>query len=72
MCLARHACIRQLSKRLARVHIGNMHLGGGNTHGLECVQNRNARVRVSGGVNNNAVKYTVCRLNLIDNIPFVI
>ena len=55
MHLAGHAGVADLAEGLPLGHIADVHLGGGQVHGLQRVQNGNAGVGVGAGVDDDAV-----------------
>ena len=72
MRFARLAGVGNLSERFAGVDVGNVDFDRGDCHRLERVQNRNACVGVSRGVNHNPVKLTVGFLDFVNNVALVV
>lgn len=69
---AGHAGVGNLTELLALLYCRYMHLDGGDSNGLERIENRDARMRVSGGVDNDAAKDAVGLLNHIDKLALVV
>ena len=67
-----HAGVRDLTEGFPLGNIGDMYLHSGNTHCLQCVQNGDRRVGVGGGVDHNAIKITVCGLNLVYQVTLMV
>lgn len=69
---AGHAGVGNLTELLALLHCGYMDLDGGDTNCLERIENRDARMRVSGGVDNDAAEDAVRLLNHIDKLALMV
>ena len=61
-----------LSEFLAGVDIGYVYLDRGNGHCFQCVENRNRGVSVGGGIDDDAVEFSVCLLDFVNYCTFVI
>lgn len=61
-----------LAEVLAGLDSADVDLDGGDGDGLESVQNRHARVRVSCRVDDDAVDLAVCLLDLVDDAALVV
>ncbi len=61
-----------LSEFFPAVRICHMNFYGRYTHGFECVHYGKRRMCIRSGVNDYTVIFTVCCLDLIDKIAFVI
>lgn len=64
--------IADLSEILTRIDIGNMYLAGRNADGLDCVENCDARMGICAGIDDDAVKSLIRRLDIIDEVALVI
>ena len=69
---AGHSGIGNMAEWFAHIHIGQMHLHGGQAHGLERVENRNGGMRVGRGIDDDAVKYAERSLDPIDEHTLVV
>lgn len=66
------ACIAHLTEVLARLDGADVDLDGRDGDGLEGVEDRHARMRVSCRVDDDAVDLAVCLLDLVDDAAFVV
>ena len=64
--------VGDLAEVLALRHVGQMHLDCRNGDGLQRVQNGDARVRVGGGIDDDAVVNAVGGLDLVDQRTLVV
>ena len=69
---AGQAGVAYLAEVLARLDGTDVDLDGGDGDGLEGVQDRHARVRVSRRVDDDAVDLAVCLLDLVDDAALVV
>lgn len=69
---AGQAGVAYLAEVLARLDGTDVDLDGGDGDGLEGVQDRHARVRVSRRVDDDAVNLAVCLLDLVDDAALVV
>ena len=69
---ASRANIADTAEFLSGVDVGDVDLAGGNADRLDRVEDRNARVRVGAGIDDDAVKVAVSRLDVVHEIAFVI
>ena len=64
--------IGEMPEFLARVHIRDVYFYGGDRDCLQRVENGDARVRVGSGIDDDAVKLAVCRLDLVHDRALMI
>ena len=69
---AGQACIAYLAEVLARLYGADVDLDGRDGDGLECVEDRDARVRVGRRVDDDAVDVAVSLLDLVDDTALVV
>lgn len=63
---------RSMAKRLARVHIGEMYLDGGETDAADRVPQRDAVVRQRAGIDDHPVHFFDVFVNEVEDFTFVI
>lgn len=69
---AGQACVAHLAEVLAGLDGADVDLDGGDGDGFERVEDRHARVRVGGRVDDDAVDLAVSLLNLVDDAALVV
>ena len=64
--------VGEFAEFLTRLNVGEMDLDCGNADGLECIENGNAGMRICRRIDDDTFKYTVCRLDHVNDLALVV